>query len=241
MAELFVLVDFDNIERTLTLSGAVQLSKSIVSSLPRAVLLAHTHATIRFYGGWRTNGLATNQSHTISADIQANAPAYIALTGGQTFRLDIELALASLGSLKIFSETYVRDRELRGFRARPTPLSNCIDSVSCGMVVHRGVRHTTQCGTSGCSVKLGQVFSRDEQKMVDTLIVADLADIALGRRATHLVLVSSDTDMWPGVLLAVNAGCNVLHIHSKNGWRTQRHLLNSMNASASHFYQQSAL
>lgn len=241
MAELFVLVDYDNVERTLTLGGAVQLSRTIVSSLSAAVLLAHTHATVRLYGGWRSGGIATSKSHSISADIQANAPTYIALSGGKPFRVDIELALASLGSSKVLSETFVRDRELRGFRARPTPLANCIDSVGCGMAVHQGARHTTQCDTSGCSVRLGQVFARDEQKMVDTLIVADLADIALGRHATHLVLVSSDIDMWPGVLLATSAGCNILHVHSKRGMRTQRHLLNAMNASASTFYQQSAL
>ena len=74
--------------------------------------------------------------------------------------------------------------------------------------------------------------------MVDTLLVADLAHEALVQRVTDVVVVSSDVDMWPGVLLAAHSGCNVVHVHTKHGWRTQRHLINTLSTHTAPRYQQ---
>jgi uncharacterized LabA/DUF88 family protein len=58
-------------------------------------------------------------------------------------------------------------------------------------------------------------FYRFEQKLVDTLIVADLAALA---HATHQViaLASSDDDLWPGILLALELGSTVLHLQHQS-------------------------
>jgi hypothetical protein len=45
---------------------------------------------------------------------------------------------------------------------------------------------------------------------------------------TDVVVVSSDADIWPGILLALRAGSNVVHIHPKPGGRTQPHLLQTL-------------
>ncbi|KZC26355.1 hypothetical protein RhoFW510R10_07105 [Rhodanobacter sp. FW510-R10] len=77
--------------------------------------------------------------------------------------------------------------------------------------------------------------------MVDTMMVADLAYISLVERAKNVVVVSSDTDMWPGVMLALRAGCYVLQIHTKAGWRTQTHLINTLDALTARFYEQTSI
>jgi uncharacterized LabA/DUF88 family protein len=74
--------------------------------------------------------------------------------------------------------------------------------------------------------------------MVDTLLVADIAVHTFTSGATDLVVVSSDIDMWPGVLLAVHAGCQVTHIHTKSGWRTQGHLMRTLNQVTGRAYRQ---
>ncbi|WP_313274987.1 hypothetical protein [Stenotrophomonas sp.] len=75
--------------------------------------------------------------------------------------------------------------------------------------------------------------------MVDTLLVADMAYLSLKMRDKNIVVVSSDTDMWPGVLLATSAGCQIIHIHTNEGWRTQRHLQVMLEAGRSgRFYEQ---
>jgi uncharacterized LabA/DUF88 family protein len=87
-------------------------------------------------------------------------------------------------------------------------------------------------------VRLADLLVRDEQKMVDTLLVADVAELALAQRAAHIVIVSSDTDMWPAVLLALRMGSNVLHIHPKAGSQTQRHLLGTLSRNLPGKYAQ---
>lgn len=74
--------------------------------------------------------------------------------------------------------------------------------------------------------------------MVDTLLVADIAVHTFTSGATDLVVVSSDIDMWPGVLLAVRAGCHITHIHTKSGWRTQGHLMRTLNQGTRQAYRQ---
>ena len=58
------------------------------------------------------------------------------------------------------------------------------------------------------------LLSRREQKLVDTMIVADLIHLA-SRGETPIGLVSSDDDMWPGILSALNIGASVIHVHTR--------------------------
>ncbi len=103
----------------------------------------------------------------------------------------------------------------------------------------RQLKYSDECEAATCAVKAQDLVVRDEQKMVDTLIVADIAYLSLQKRDKNVVVVSSDTDMWPGVLLAANAGCLITHIHTNDGWRTQRHLSQMLEAGRSErFYEQ---
>jgi uncharacterized LabA/DUF88 family protein len=106
------------------------------------------------------------------------------------------------------------------------------------MLRFSGLTASASCGNSGCSSQLGDVLVRDEQKMVDTLIVADIAHQVFKAMATDVVVVSSDTDMWPGVLLALRSGCAVTHIHTKHGGKTQQHLINTLGGQLNRIYQQ---
>ena len=74
--------------------------------------------------------------------------------------------------------------------------------------------------------------------MVDTLLVADIAQYTLQHKPTDMVIVSSDTDMWPGVYLALRSGCAVLQIHTRSGGRTQGHLLRTLLPRQAALYSQ---
>jgi len=241
---LMVLVDYDNVESSHTRAGPVNLAKMLVMLVPRSVLANHDGVTVRLYGGWRSQATLTTSAQRLIPNIRATSPSIVSFShegATRNLRLTVELADKPIGASVPLEETLVRDRGLRKFRARSTPLPGCVNSVSCGFG-HLGVlTHASVCGTSGCTAKLGDVFVRDEQKMVDTLIVADIAHQALVARATDIVVVSSDTDMWPGVLLALRAGCSVIHIHTKHGWRTQRHLLNTIGGQLAHTYHQQSV
>lgn len=241
MPAMLLLVDYDNVDRAHTLAGPVSLAKMLVSILPSAVVARHQGVIVRLYGGWRSNGILTNSAQRLVPDIHSQSPTVVSFTdSGATLnvRVTVELAECPIGSSSLLEQTFVKDRGLRNFRSRVSPWTECIDPSSCGLQRFAGHTHATKCGNTGCNSKLADVFVRDEQKMVDTLIIADIAHQVFTGKATDIVVASSDTDMWPGILLALRTGCAVTHIHTKHGFRTQRHLMNTLGVHLIRIYQQ---
>ena len=239
-----MLVDFDNVEPGLKSAGPVSLARLLVPLVPEAVLARHDSVVVRLYGGWRSQGLLTTLAQRLVPDIRSGSPTIVAVTHSgarHQFRLTVELADCPIGTSAPLQETLVKDRDLRKFRSRPAGWPECATPSMCGFGHVVGVSHATACSRPGCASRLGHVLVRDEQKMVDTLIVADIAFQALSHRATDVVIVSSDTDMWPGVLLALRSGCAVTHIHTRSGWKTQRHLIGTLSGQAYRSYQQLSL
>ncbi len=115
-------------------------------------------------------------------------------------RLSVELADRPLGWQSALNETLVKNRALRGFRANPQLLNECVDIPMCGMQPFFSLAPSTGCGNGACGAQLGQLLVRDEQKMVDTLVVADVAFQVFIHGSHDVVVVSSDADIWPGIL-----------------------------------------
>lgn len=241
MPDLFVFVDYDNVEFGLTRAGPVSLAKAISALIPGSVISRHDGIAVRLYGGWRTQGRLTKNAQRLIPDIRLASPLVIRtphVGNSVPVRLSVELADKPLDSSDPLSETLVKERSLRKFRSRDAPWPECFSPTSCGFKNIVGLTHATPCGNGACANRLGDLFVRDEQKMVDTLIVADMAYQVFAKKASDIAIVSSDTDMWPGVLLAVRAGCNVTHIHTRSGWKTQRHLMGTLRPHMSQYYQQ---
>lgn len=239
---LTMLIDYDNVDPSLTRAGPISLAKSLVQTIPANTLGQYNTLRARLYGGWRVQGALTVSAQRLVPDMRSGSPTIISnptRTSGMPLRLIVEFAEGPLGTGVILEETLVKDRTLRKFRALPTPWTECQSPTrNCGMAHVDSFAHDTQCSTQGCTNRLGKILVRDEQKMVDTLLVADIAHQALVQRANDVVVVSSDVDMWPGVLLAAHAGCNVIHVHTKQKWRTQRHLIRTLSAQTMRYYQQ---
>lgn len=241
MPQVTVFVDFDNVEPGLSSAGPVTLAKLFVPLLPGPVIGRNSDVLVRLYGGWRCQGTLTTGAQRLVPDIRSGSPTVVAASQTGTtkhLRLTVELADRPIGSTAQLEETLVRDRGLRRFRAKKGGWAECADPSSCGLQQFSLLSHSTPCSKSGCTSRLGHVFVRDEQKMVDTLMVADIAYQALRQKVSDVVVVSSDADIWPGVLLALQAGCTVTHVHPRPGWKTQRYLLNSLGVQMGKFYQQ---
>lgn len=241
MSNLLILVDYDNVDRSHKSAGAVNMAKMFVARLPSVIFTRHQGVTVRLYGGWRTNKILTNSAQKLVPDIDSQSPTTIAISNSgvsQNVRLTVELAKGPIGSSISLEQTFVKNRELRNFRFQRVLPPKCASPSSCGFQSFSNLTYATPCGNPRCNSKLIDVFVRDEQKMVDTLIVADMAHQALAAKASDIVVVSSDTDMWPGVLLALRAGCAVTHIHTKCGGQTQQHLMNTLSPQLSRNYRQ---
>lgn len=239
MARLTAFIDYDNVAPALTRAGPIALVRALMTLIPADTLSGFDSVRARMYGGWREQGNLTTSAQRLVPDIRANSPSMLNVAGiSKQLRLNVELADRQLGAGALLTETFVRDRSPRKFRTRPTPWSSCATPNACGLSGLNGCSYRTACAVSECQVTAAEIFVRDEQKMVDTMMVADIAFEALQMRAPEIVVVSSDVDMWPGVLLALSSGCSVTQIHSQSGWRTQRHLVATLTQSMSRNYRQ---
>lgn len=241
MADLTVFVDYDNVQPMHTSAGPVNLARMLVGLIPTAVLVRYSTVSVRLYGGWRSSAKLTRLAQRLIPVIRLGSPSIFSVhhTGANvSLRLTVELADKPIGGTLPLEETLVFERDLRKFRARPLPWQGCANVGSCGFNNYSNIGHDSACADPSCAVMLGNVLVRDEQKMVDTLIVADMAHCIHGTKASDIVVVSSDTDMWPGILLALNAGCSVIHVHTRHGWRTQGHLMRTIAGQSSRFYSQ---
>jgi hypothetical protein len=241
---LVVFVDYDNVDPTFTGAGPVQLGRVLLSAVPLTVVARYESAVVRLYGGWRASGSPTTSAQRLVPEIVRGSPTiYEAATGptGAPVRLLVELADRPIGWHAVLDQTLIKNRGLRGFRANPQLLRECVDIGACGMQQYFSLLPSTACANAGCGADLGHLLVRDEQKMVDTLLVADLAFQVFTEHPTDVVVVSSDADIWPGILLALRGGSNVVHIHPKPGGRTQPHLLQTLGSRLSATYVERSL
>lgn len=242
MSVLSVLVDYDNISERFKSMDVLKAAQEISRLIPISVFGQYDSVQVRLYGGWRQRGTLTTAAQRMLPIIRDGSPRPLVRGAGPdqiTVRLEVILADKPVWTDRTFAETFVKDRPARKFRARTFPWSGCMETNACGMSHLRHLKHSDSCQKPECDVLAQSLIVRDEQKMVDTLIVADMAYLALQRRDKNIVVVSSDTDMWPGVLLAANAGCLVTHVHTVDGWKTQRHLCQMLEPGKSEtFYDQ---
>lgn len=239
MPHLSVLVDFDNVDHALKAAGPVVCAKALVGRIPTEVSTIYERFRVRLYGGWRSNAQLTRGAQRLSPQIQADSPAQIAISGRKDpAPVVVELAEGPMGSSVKLSETLATDRGLRDFRARPEALRGCVEIANCGLSAYHGLSHAHPCRNESCGESLGKLLVRNEQKMVDTLIVADIAHEAFVSKVGHVVVVSSDSDIWPGILLSLGAGTSVIHIHPKKSWSTPGHLMRTLTATLSSRYFQ---
>ena len=68
---------------------------------------------------------------------------------------------------------------------------------------------------------------RVQQKLVDTMLAADLLHLSAGGGEEPVALVTSDDDLMPPVIQAVHGGATVLHLHTIATRRTPTHYVPS--------------
>jgi hypothetical protein len=80
------------------------------------------------------------------------------------------------------------------------------------------------CPQPGCSLRIRDlVLGRSEQKLVDTMIVADLIHLS-HTGETEVAVVTADDDVWPGVITGMQAGAHIVHIWPKHYRASPRYL-----------------
>lgn len=183
----------------------------------------------------------TNSAADLAASISENSQTTVAIKHigvEKAIRVSVSLAGGPAGTRKVLPDTYVRNRKIRNFRALGTPFRECANHQSCGMSLLHSGHNSIPCRTKDCFVQVGDVLVRDEQKMVDTLMVADIAHETFVSKADDIIVVSSDSDIWPGIFLALQNGRRVTQMHSKVGFFTSPSLVRMLDHAAHAGYRE---
>ena len=241
---LFVLVDYDNLGdfRTgRTLDGVI---RHIESRIPNNFTEGISRIEFRLYGGWTMGRSLTRQAQTLGAEIQANFPASIERldNSGKLTRCIINVAFARSGLFlpsEDLLDTFMVGRSVRNIKINQNEWRACASPQRCQLAVVENFLRDGQCDSGSCRVTTRNLLQRNEQKQVDTLLVADMAELVFRQGAKRIAVVSSDADMWPGVLLCLTAGAAVCQVHTSPGGITKASQMSNLSRIGTAYKQTS--
>ena len=200
---MLVLVDYDNLPDADRKLGADHIVRKIVDLVPE--IDSAQRARVRLYGGWYESDRLTRRAQQLSAELRTCSPVRVPINRGdseQVLLADIELVATSLLHPRVLvGNTFRRQRIRDGIECEQRPWLSCADDGSCPLSTMEAVFSSGNCPNVRCAVRLADLLSRFEQKVVDTMIVGDLA-CANEYGYSTLCVVSRDDDIWPGLCLA---------------------------------------
>jgi hypothetical protein len=227
---MHVLVDYDNIPNALRSSGPQYVADRICVALEQTVLatlVKSPRLDIRFYGGWYLGPNLSNAGQRLSAHVQRAFP-FIYRVASAPAPLPVTVS----GDLAHALVVLPRRTLDHTFRQRPTseriacshPQAAGCARKPCPMEAMYDFFQSEKCPEAGCSLGIGDLIqSRGEQKLVDTMIVADLIHLSHNGE-TEVAVVTADDDVWPGVITGMQAGTHVVHIWPKYQQASPRYL-----------------
>jgi len=214
---MFICVDYDNLPREHRHKGPKYVVERVLRSIGTRSFSADNRAKVRLYGGWYDCSNPTRRCQKLSGELQASFPGVIPVTdqsGAVPVRVAAELAysLAADPHRHLF-HTFRRRGMPQGLRCDDPGNHGCVDS-SCPLKSLPHFINQGKCPKQGCSVRPEDLLYRNQQKLVDTMLSADVIHYATSG-VSELCIVSSDDDFWPAIRSALLAGAQVIHVHTK--------------------------
>ena len=227
-----VLVDYYNLSQQHRRRGIVHVVDRIISVIVHDLLLAtERRIDVRLYGGWYEDRIPTKDAQTIAATLSSHFPKMI-LSRHDRKRVIVNAELAY--SLKCDPEHHL------WYTLRPRiPPRNLVfvdpATAGCGHIDRCPLRPgyeffvTGRCPEQDCVVRPPLVIRRREQKLVDTMLAAD---VLFNTRSDErrIAVVSSDDDLWPVIRMALQCGLYVVHVHTERGRITRAEYVHGKQA-----------
>lgn len=215
--ERFIIVDYDNIDFALRRKGLFSVIWKILEKAVNASEEKLVSYTIRLYGGWYSGTQLTRSAQDLVIEIGNDLPRIFPLVmDGKPLKISIQTELA-------YSLTSIPNKHLLAtFRKRPfrknvqceDPRANGCTATECPMVFVESFFSGRKCPGNPCGSDIKDFLFLGEQKLVDTMMLSDLIFLS-NRGERKITLVSSDDDLWPGILTSLIAGAEVLHIRTR--------------------------
>lgn len=219
---MLILVDYDNLPYLDRSSGVDHVVRKLLALLPFAVPLGQ-RIRVRLYGGWYEANKLTKQGQRLFEDMRSHSPVRITQTDGSVVLADVELVYSSLAHPKTLVGNTYREQSIRdGIRCQSRPWLQCADEPGCPIAVIGAFFTTGVCANAACFVRPKDLLTRMEQKVVDTMMVADLA-CAQEQGYHEVCVVSRDDDIWPGIGVAVLKVRQLFHVSTANSSRLPKY------------------
>lgn len=228
-----VLVDYDNIPAHIRAGGAKYLADRILTAVADALAQKPSILQIRLYGGWERLNILTANAQKLSAEISGSFPT-ISMRPTPV-KVTMELVHSMEIAPRKLLNNKLRFEPLRsGVRFKKPSDTTCRNS-NCPIDVLYDFFKDGLCPIRGCAGTVAALADQQQQKLVDTMLVADLIYLA-SNQTDPIAVVSSDDDMWPGINSALAIGKHVVHLETKQWTGTSSYRL--MNVGT---YSQRAL
>lgn len=230
---MIVLVDYDNIPFQHRHIGIEYVVDRVIRSFDPALLLNEKHISMRLYGGWYILNTLTRSAQTLAGRIQASFPRTMTV-GDSISKKNLTVAVELAYSLAVEPSKHLwhtyRPRGLPGNLICNSPSSVGCSDPNCPIETVYKFFNTDCCLKAGCIIKPSDIMYRAEQKLVDTMLTADLIYYATNRTQV-LCIVTSDDDLWPGIASALCNGVKILHMHTHSTRITPRYYSSGLGSN----------
>jgi hypothetical protein len=217
-----VLIDFDNVLPHMKREGLVNVCSRVVNAVANRKMYFAQRCRVRLYGGWYEDQSLTRQAEELITEIEGGFPTVIQWVtnkgSGQCLaKVEMAYSLEVEPARHLFYTHRTRDFSEQ-VQCNASRLARCGDP-DCPMRVVSEFFRLKKCPNPGCRTTPGDLLWKREQKLVDTMLTADL--IHLAKVGQHdLAVVSSDDDLWPGIQTALLYGARVIQVHTRAGRET---------------------
>jgi len=213
---MILLVDYDNLDRPLRERGARQVVSRLLDVLEPAEADHSEPVRCRLYGGWAEGEASSRKAAILAPELQSQFPCHIPVggwAGGAVVRAELARSLASDPTV-LLTHTHRRRALPRLLRCDRAPFGGCVEPTRCPIAPLYPFLQNSNCPEDGCPVEPRTVLAREEQKMVDSMLVVDLVHFA-ETTSEQLVLVSNDDDFWPAIRFVLLRGSRLTHVVSR--------------------------
>lgn len=212
---MLLLIDYDNVARLERQRGVVHVITRLLNAIPPARLIGQTSVRTRLYGGWFDGPNLSRGAQALAPDLASQFPRVVVVsdaadTVSLKVRAELAISLECDPTIPI-THTFRRRSVPENLTCETPPFHSCSIPGTCPIASLHGLFDGGVCPQSGCPVSRDRILSRDEQKLVDSMLSIDLAFFSLV--TTELVaLASADDDMWPSIRFALLRGVDFIHV-----------------------------
>jgi hypothetical protein len=216
-----VLVDYDNVRQQHRSRGLVYVADRMLQAISSVHPGLPARVRIRLYGGWYEGASPSHRAQDLASEILAEFPRMIP-AAGVLVRTEVELAYSlEIEPSRHLWHTYRRYASTTDVACHSPATVGC-SRMACALSSTYLFLSTGHCPEPGCLLEPRDVLFKRQQKLVDTMLTADLIHLAQSDPRS-LCIVSSDDDLWPAVRTALLHGKAVIHVHTLPGRSTPRY------------------